>query len=666
MADPLLAGLSPEQRDAVLAPPGPVLILAGAGSGKTRVLTHRVAHLLRQGAAPSSLLLMTFTTAAAAEMLRRTEALLHTAVPSGEQGLWAGTFHHVAVRVLRRHGPRLGLRPDFSILDPRDAAGLIAACAHPGLGVGRHRRGKAGAASPGGVTVRPELILRLLSLSVGAELTLEQVLEQRYPGLLPHLQDLRAVLDDYARRKLALGALDFDDLLLFMRLLLCDLPDVAASLQERFRHVLVDEYQDVSPVQGALCDQLALFHRSLTVVGDDAQSIYGFRGAEVRQILSFPTRWPEARVLYLSDNYRSQPEIVALANASIRRNRQRFDKPMRAVRPPLPSAAPLLVPVPDAAAQASFVARRIAELIAAGRAPADIAVLYRGHAHAAEAQLALLRQRVPYRLHSGPRLLQQAHVKDALSHLRLLVSPHDELAWGRVLGLQPGVGPKLRERLLQALRQGALPVDPTVRRGLPEPAQAALQRLGETLAALRAADEAGQGAGDLLELLLRGPYGEQARRAFTDAEDRLGELQHLAAQLRRGRGAQGAASLHDVLAELQLAQPISAAEVGAEAPQRVALSTVHRAKGLEWGVVFVLWLCEGYFPSPGSWGRGGRRERGDPGLLEEERRLFYVAVTRARDQLYLCCPRRSQAGEEVTPSRFVRELEAPLLSRLNA
>lgn len=657
MTDPLLTGLSEEQRDAVLAPPGPVLILAGAGSGKTRVLTHRVAHLLRQGAAPSSLLLMTFTTAAAAEMLRRTEALLRAAVPSGEQGLWAGTFHHVAVRVLRRHGPRLGLRPDFSILDPRDAAGLLTAClrARPGLAPRGDPRARG--------LPRPEPLLRLLSLSVGAELTLEQVLERRAPALLQHLPDLRATLDDYARRKLALRALDFDDLLLFLRLLLCDLPDVAASLQERFRHVLVDEYQDVSPVQGALCDQLALFHRSLTVVGDDAQSIYGFRGAEVRQILSFPARWPEARVLHLRDNYRSHPEIVALANASIRRSRQRIGRPMRAVRPPAPGPAPRLVPLQDAAAQAAFVARRAAELIAEGRPPGDIAVLYRSHAHAAEAQLALLRQRVPYRLHSGPRLLQQAHVKDALSHLRLVVSPHDELAWARVLGLQPGVGPKLRERLLQALRQGSLPVDPAVRRALPEPAQAALQRLAEALAALTAAHESGKGAGDLLELLLSGPYGDQARRAFADAEDRLGELRQLAAQLARGE--RGSADLHDVLAELQLAQPVSTGEIGAEAPQRVVLSTVHRAKGLEWGAVFVLWLCEGYFPTPGSWGRGGRGTPEAPDPIEEERRLFYVAVTRARDQLYLCAPRRSQAGEEISPSRFVRELEAPLLSRIS-
>jgi DNA helicase-2/ATP-dependent DNA helicase PcrA len=482
--DPLLDPLSDEQRQAVLAPAAPVLVLSGAGSGKTRVLTHRVAYLLRGGVAADRLLLMTFTNAAAREMLARVRGLLGPVdLP---EGLWAGTFHHIALRILRQHGGRLGL-PPFSILSRPDAAALFAA------GLPRRLAGRGA-----------EPLLQLLSVAINTERPLHEVVSARAPGLLEHLPALSRAADEYTRRKVQHGVLDFDDLLLCLRLLLLDHPDLAAHYQEQFHHLLIDEYQDVSPLQAALCDHLAQGRRQLLAVGDDAQAIYGFRGARVDSILSFPMRWPDARVLRLSGNYRSGAEIVALANRCIQRNRKQHKKAMRPLRG-APATRPLLVPLPHGQAQAAYVVRRITELLAQGVRPGAIALLYRSHGDAAEVQAALAASGLP-------------------CHLRSAERPSDQV--------------------------------------LPE---------------LPAEEE--------------------------------------------GPAAEG-----------------------------VVLSTVHKAKGLEWPVVFVLWLSEGRFPPPAA-----RTAE----AIEEERRLFYVAITRARDELYLCCP----AGPGQVASRFVRELSGAPIDR---
>lgn len=623
---PLLEGLTGEQRQVVLAQPGPLLVLAGAGSGKTRTLTHRVAWLLRPqpGARPARVLLMTFTQAAAAEMMQRTARLLGHELRAarqlspraqGEPVVWAGTFHHIAARCLRCHGARLGLAEDFAVLAPTEALQLLRQGARDAALT------PAGRAALGPLLRRPERLLGLFSRAVNSEATLAEVVAARAPDLSEHTALLMALCDAYARRKLALRRVDFDDLLLLWRLLLCDVPEAAAALQESFDHVLVDEYQDVSPLQAAIVRGLCAQHGSLMAVGDPAQAIYGFRGADSAQLARFPTDHPGARVLRLTLNHRSLPQVVALANRVMARG----GGPALVLRPAVPPLAgaepPQLIQVADEAAQATWVAQRARALCEGGRSPGELAVLYRNHAHGRALPAALQAEGLPYVVRAGRPAAGEGALRDeVLWHLRLLVDPGDLLARERLSGLYHHGGAALQlTAQLTLLRERQEGWD----RG---PTGGAAGLLGR-----------------LLEGLQRGPYGalrpgsEVALRALT-AE--------LSASLEDPAGGALWTPSHGVLRELLLDAVLATEEQAA--PQGITLATVHRAKGLEWGVVFVLGLCEGYFPSlrPGS-------------DMQEERHLFYVAVTRARQGLYLLAPKAGASGSPLTPSRYLRDLRAP-------
>ncbi len=430
--------LNEEQLAVVEAGEGPLLVIAGAGSGKTRTLTWRVARLLHDGLDPEGLLLLTFTNKAAQEMLRRVEEVARV----DTRRIWGGTFHHVAHRVLREHAGLLGYERGYSILDREDARDVMSASiADCGLAVGARRFPKA------------DVLLDLVSMAINTQTPLAEVVIDRRAQFAPLTEDILRVARRYAERKQSMNAMDFDDLLLNWKVLLVESEPVRRSLAERFRHVLVDEYQDTNRLQGDVVDLLAAGHRNLCVVGDDAQSIYSFRGAHFANILDFEKRYPDAQRFHLTVNYRSTPEILQMANASIGNNLRQFPKELRSVRPA--GALPGLVPCRNVEQQAAFVAQRVLELRDEGFPLSEVAVLYRAHHHSMEVQFELARRGIPFVVRSGVRFFEAAHIKDVLAHLRFAHNPGDELALKRLLKLAPGIGSMTAGRGLERPRRAS-------------------------------------------------------------------------------------------------------------------------------------------------------------------------------------------------------------------
>ncbi|HEY3360213.1 MAG TPA: ATP-dependent helicase [Polyangia bacterium] len=629
----LEAELNPEQRAVVVAEGGPMLVIAGAGSGKTRALTYRVAWLLAHGVRPDRLLLCTFTNRAAREMLRRVEAL--TGVET--RALFAGTFHHVAHRLLRQYRDRVGLPAGFGILDREDARELLAAClAEEGV---RDQR-----------LPQPKVLMALLSRAINSSMSVADAVAHDAPRFVEAAAAIARVADCFAARKAAMGMVDFDDLLLLWKALLVDHPDAAAELRTRFEHVLCDEYQDTSRIQGELVDLCAAGHRNLMVVGDDAQSIYSFRGADFRNILEFPARYPDARVYKLETSYRSTPEIIALANQCIAHNAAQHPKVLRPVC--APGDPPAVVPLADVYQQAEFVAQRLLELHQLEGVPLrEIAVLYRNHAHALELQVELTRRKIPYVVRSGLRFFEQAHIKDVVAYLRVLANARDGLAWSRVLKLYGGVGARSARRVADGAARQDGPADlvlAALAPELPGSARAPVGRLAALLARLR---EPPEGPAAAIARVVAGHYAEYAAGAFPNADARLEDLRQLADYAARF------ADVPAFLADLSLVAGIAAETVlqGEPPEEHLTLSTIHQAKGLEWTAVFVLWLADGRFPNL----QALRTQEEE----EEERRLFYVAVTRTRRHLFLCYPQRAEDARGLRtilrPSRFITELDGP-------
>ena len=433
--------LNPQQLAVVKAAGGPILVIAGAGSGKTRVVTYRVAYLIESGVDPASILLVTFTNKAAREMLHRVGLLVPGA---GEVGgrVWGGTFHHIGNRILRRHAPLVGYQPNYTILDREDAKSLMEAC------ITDLKINPKGSRFPKG-----EVLEDLVGVSVNTRRPIDELVLDRYPFFYDLLDDIRAVSEHYRNRKRELNAMDFDDLLFYWEVLLREHPEVRARYGEQFEHILVDEYQDTNRIQADIVDLLAERNGNIMVVGDDSQSIYSFRGANFANILTFPERYPAAKIFKLEVNYRSTPQILHLANASIIHNRYQFPKELRTIRPagPMPS----LVPTQDIMEQASFVAQRVAEMQEGGTALSQIAVLYRAHYHSMELQMELTRRGIPFEVRSGLRFFEQAHIKDVSAYLKIICNPLDELAWKRVLLLYPRIGKATAEKIWRMISAGA-------------------------------------------------------------------------------------------------------------------------------------------------------------------------------------------------------------------
>ena len=731
--------LNDEQFRVVTSQPKAALVVAGAGSGKTRAITYRVAWLIEQGVSPQRILLATFTNRAAREMLRRVESL------TGSQNVhrvWGGTFHRIANLMLRRHATSIGYDSNYSILDSEDARDLLNLCIEDAAIDTKKKR-----------FPKAEVLQSIISYATNTDTDLADVIVHQYPYFELLTAQIKRVDAIYHQRKRERNAMDYDDLLLNMKRLLVERQEIADMYAEQFQHILVDEYQDTNRLQAELIDLLAVKHRNVMVVGDDAQSIFAWRGAHFANIYEFPKRYPEAEVFKLETNYRSTPEILGLANVSIANNRKQFPKILKSARrsiadggtssnaergkrnaesvasttgdltstsddnisdsafrvphsafedvPHSAFSLPALVPCSDVEQQSAFVASRILDLRDNGTPLEDIAVMYRSHYHSIELQLELSRRGIPYRVQSGVRFFEQAHIKDVVSYLRVIVNPRDELAWKRILKMIPGVGRATASKIYEQIArrasgdQGAVPpplaggralefVDDDSTVGAVPPANAggtdlSIRRVNvppsirskkswedfaSLLDALVSEQYRGQPSKQIALILERG-YEQFLLENYENAESRAEDIRGLALYANRYD------STETFLSELALlsterfaeAQPLTGEDVisGGDEDELLTLTSVHQAKGLEWKSVFIIWAAEGKFPSP--------RSLREIDSEEEERRLWYVALTRAKDELYITYPLMVTDYNRQTvlqkPSRFVTECPPALFEIWN-
>ncbi len=635
------AELNDAQRAAVTALPGPALVIAGAGSGKTRTLTYRVAYLLEQGVPADRILLLTFTNKAAKEMMGRVTDLIGQDMSE----LWGGTFHSIGHRVLRRHAETLGFNQSFTIQDREDAKGLVNACiAEAEIDVKATRFPK------------PDVVGDIGSLALNKQQSVCEVIEERYPWFEPLAAQIEDVLTRYTARKQAQGLMDFDDLLVLWLKLLKEHEDVRELYQKRFQFVLVDEYQDTNQLQAELIDLLGERYKNVMVVGDDSQSIYSWRGANYENIIEFPKRYPKAQVYKIETNYRSTPEILQLANAAIAANTRQFAKELAASRGS--GEKPVVAVCSAADEQAAFVAQRALELREEGIELNDMAVLYRSHFHALEMQLELTRRNIPFSITSGIRFFEQAHIKDVTSYLKWLANPRDEQAFKRLALMLPGVGGKTAMKLWDqflAAHTDTTPMAEILQRcaAVPKKAKVPWAQFSATVSQLESEPVAGD-AGKMIELIVEAGYDAYVEANYDKAPQRLDDIEQLGVFARQYE------TLETFLAELALLTNVEAEQDRAEEDdEKIRLTTIHQAKGLEFKVVFVVMLCDGMFPS--------NRSLDSLDGEEEERRLFYVAITRAQDELYLSYPViRTVAGggsDDMIqqPSRFLNELPGDLV-----
>jgi DNA helicase-2/ATP-dependent DNA helicase PcrA len=641
------AQLNDEQYAAVTAEPGPLLVLAGAGSGKTRTLTYRVAWLLSQGVRPGEVLLLTFTNKAAREMLHRVQEL--TGIEP--RRFWGGTFHSIGHRALRMYGDAVSLERSFTILDAEEAERLVKQVVES-----QDKQFFKDKTNP-----RAGPLSDILSLARNTQLSVGQTVERYFPHYADIAGRLPAFAVAYEKRKREQKVCDYDDLLELWLGVLKSSPEVAAYFSHRFRHVLVDEYQDTNTLQAQIVDTIASHHR-IMAVGDDAQCIYSWRGANFENIITFPERHPGTAIHRIETNYRSTPEILNLANGVLmaQPKGRHFDKELRAARGHMEK--PFVVQAMDDREQAEFIVKRVRALHEdEGASLNSIAVLYRSHYIAVETQIALARAGIPYHITSGVKFFERQHIRDLVALLRFVYNPSDEQAWERIAVLLPRVG----EKGAQKIHAAAAGFARTTQRNfldvldagevvakVARDARAEWEKLAVSLRQVAEAMQTGRPA-DAVETAIEGWYGDYLKGAYADYSDRLEELSALVGFAQRFEETQ------DFLAQILLLNSETSDRHVDPDSEAIKLTTVHQAKGLEYDVVFVIGLADGQFPS---------RRSVEAGDVEEERRLFYVAVTRARNELYLCYPkiasRPGPGGMVNTPSRFLLELSPALYQEL--
>jgi len=624
--------LNKEQYEVVTAGQGPHLVLAGAGSGKTRTLTYRAAWLIDQGIKPEKILLLTFTNKAAAEMMGRVKNLLDLKV-ADRLPLWGGTFHSLANRLLRFYGKYIDIKSDFTILDSDDSDNLLKLISQDYLNLlsAKHRP------SPG-------VLRETISFSTNSGISIKDSLEIKFSEWLGLLENIEKIASEYKRRKKESNVLDFDDLLVFWQML-TEHPEAGVYLQKKWDYILVDEYQDTNTIQAKIIFNLSKLHNNILAVGDDAQSIYSFRAADIKNILEFPDRFKKTMVHKLETNYRSTPEILDVANQIIAANTKQFVKNLKAVREShiRPELATLMTPNQEAI----FVAERIEQHFERGVRPDQIAVLFRATAYSQNLEMELNRRGINYEMRGGLRFFERAHIKDSLAYIKVLGNFRDEVAWRRILQTQEGIGPVTAYRIYQQILE-----------------------VGD-LAKLRAAgfnmaDRVGTSWAKILMIIddmlkykdanvsklinvIIDFYHPYLKEKFTDYRQRQDDLEQLAIF------AAGYDSLDLFLSEISLQESFS----GRESDKRednIILSTVHQAKGLEWEAVFVINMTNQAFPHPLCVSEAER---------EEERRLFYVAVTRARRYLYLTYPLamfRYDGYQALKPSPFLADIDSNLFN----
>jgi len=620
-----LETLNREQRRAVehgvrkknAAPGTALLVIAGAGSGKTNTVAHRVAHLIVNGADPRRILLMTFSRRAAAEMTRRVERIARQVMGSSagvmtEALTWAGTFHGIGARLLREYADQIGIAPAFTIHDREDSADL--------MNLVRHERGlsKTESRFPTKGTC-----LAIYSRCINAELAIEEVVGMTFPWCSTWAAELKELFAAYVDAKQRQNVLDYDDLLLYWAQTLSD-PGLADEIGDRFDHVLVDEYQDTNRLQAAIILALKPGGRGLTVVGDDAQSIYSFRAANVRNMLDFPAQFsPAAEIITLERNYRSTQAILAAANGVIGLAAERFTKNLWTDRNS--GARPRLVSVRDEADQARYIVERVLENRESGSTLKQQAVLFRTSHHCGPLEVELTRRNIPFVKYGGLKFLDTAHVRDILALLRFVENPRDGIAGFRLMQLIPGIGPASAQEVLDHMMGAADPIRALL--DMPSPSRAGDDwgTFVETVASLRA----GRSGWPAELVCARLWYEPHLERLHEDAITRRADLIQLE------QIASGYPSRERFLTELTLDPPDATSDqsgVPLLDEDYLVLSTIHSAKGQEWKSVFVLNVVDGCIPS--DLGAGTSAE------IEEERRLLYVAMTRARDDLHLVVPQR--------------------------
>ncbi len=627
-----LDDLNPAQYEAVSRTEGPVLVIAGAGSGKTRTLVYRVAHLLEKGVAPENILLLTFTRKSAQEMLWRAGRLLNDSCSR----VVGGTFHGTANLLLRRYGSYLGFGSSFTIIDRSDAEGIINLL-KSSLGLtGRDLQFPS-----------KRIIINMISGAVNKSMALEDLLFEQYAHLSEHTDDLLRLQQHYQEFKFTHALMDYDDLLVNWKRLLAEVPEARQLIASRYSHIMVDEYQDTNLVQADIVRLLAYDHNNVMVVGDDSQSIYSFRGADFYNIMRFPKTFPDTHIIKLEENYRSTQPILSLTNDIICHASEKYTKTLFTRLEG--SRKPLLFAASDERQEARFVTDKISELVADGIRFKDIAVLFRSGFHSYKLEIELASGGVDFEKRGGLKLTEAAHMKDVLSFLRILVNPQDNLSWNRVLLHIDKVGPKTAQKIAAQIGQSPAPFQHLAEFPAGRMWADGLRRLAQLFADL-GREESPAAMYELIMIYYQPLFERLYHDDYPKRQKDLEQLQGIISEY---------ADLQTFVDDTTLDPPDAAGSQRAEDSDRMVLSTIHSAKGLEWEAVFVIGLAEGRFP----------HAKAEPGeQWEEERRLLYVAATRAKKYLYLSYPKELMTPDRqfrrVGMSPFLTELQGGLFERL--
>jgi DNA helicase-2/ATP-dependent DNA helicase PcrA len=626
--------LNSAQLKAVMFDDGPLLVIAGAGSGKTRTLTYRVARLVESGIAPPAILLLTFTRKASAEMLTRACQLLDNRCDK----VSGGTFHSFANAILRRYASYFGFGAGFSILDRTDAESLIGMT-----------KQEIDLSSPKRTFPRNQTLANIFSRAVNKALSIDDVVYNDYPHFTVAAEDINALFDLYTERKQQHNFLDYDDLLVYLYRLLRDRADLRQQLSLTYRYIMVDEYQDTNHLQADILYHLTDRHQNVMAVGDDSQSIYAFRGANFKNIIDFPRNFPGTTIIGLEENYRSLQPILSLTNAVIDRAAEKYEKKLFTRRQG--GTRPCLVDTVSENNQSRFVVEKIQEIECAGVPPNQIAVLFRAGFHSFDLEIELVRETMPFVKVGGFKFMESAHIKDLLAHLRVVQNPYDRVSWYRLLMLLDNVGPKSALKIFERLTAEHAGTSGIATAAAGKKKNAELMRLAELYAAI---DARAMSVAELGEIALT-YYLPILKRKYDDHPKRLKDLEQLLTIMVRYEG------LEDFLNDMSLEPPSASVEgylsTDADVNDRLVLSTIHSAKGLEWHTVFIIWAVDGRFPSV--------HAIDNPANLEEELRLMYVAATRARENLFITYPSQVlDRGAGIyfgRPSRFLDGLPQEIL-----
>lgn len=635
--------LNDEQLRVVLHGDGACLVLAGAGSGKTRTATFRVAYLLEKGIDPNNILLVTFTNKASREMISRVEHLMHGKVRLP----WAGTFHHIGYRILAQYAGLLGYKQNFTILDSEDSKDLLKLCLKEDGGERTERKFPSVA-----------VIHSILSFTRNAERSLQEILDEKYPQWAEYADTFARIADEYDKKKKAANVMDFDDLLLNLRNLLQNSEPIRRKFATQFQFVMVDEYQDTNKIQASIIDLFASVHKNILVVGDDAQSIYSFRAANIHNILDFEKKYTDAKIFRLETNYRSTPEILDLANDVIKNNVNQYEKELKSVKKA--ATRPEVQAYTDQREEAESVAQKILDLIEEGIPLQEIAVLFRASHHSQVLEVELTKRNIAYDYRGGTRFFERAHIKDVLAFLRAFNNLEDTIAWSRILTMQSGIGPSAAEKIIFEIkgrtppgsspdRGGQLPNLSTILDILTARAKIGFNDFLSIWRNLEGSDKSPSG---LIRSVLDSHYKTYLESEYPDYRDRENDIEQLALF------AEKETDLSKFLADAGLQENYTRPNEKQTTyidEEKMVLSTIHQAKGLEWQAVFVIGVSAGQFPSD----RALNEDKG----IEEERRLFYVAITRAKQYLHISYPLLSGMSFGVLggPSMFLEEIDKDLV-----